>query len=208
MHARKYLLLIPTLVVALLCGGCATAPKADTADVAKITLESAMAEAAAFQKAGHPEQALTALKAAAARFPADKAPWLRIAQMKFDTANYGEAIMNALEALQRDPSDNAANSIVTVSGLRLATKSLSDLRTQNALTGSVKTEAQDLAKLLRDNLGEAILVPPSVKPVVHQLVRPRLPVVVKSDKPANAVAAKSPVAEVESGKPNPFGGLK
>jgi hypothetical protein len=40
-----------------------------------------------------------------------------MAQIKFDRASYGEAIMNALEALQRDPTDKLGNSIVAVSGL-------------------------------------------------------------------------------------------
>ncbi|MFX6250426.1 hypothetical protein ABTF88_20855, partial [Acinetobacter baumannii] len=80
-------------------------------------------------------------------------------------------IVNAQEALKRDPADKVANSIVTVSGLRLATKSLGDLRSQNALNGSVKTEAQDLTKILRESLGENTLVPAPAKPVAA--VRPR-----------------------------------
>lgn len=210
MHARSSLFIVPLMVAALL-GGCATTTKSDESATPKLSLETALAEAATAQKAGHPDQAVLLLKGAATHYPADKSPWLRIAQIKFDMANYGEAIMNALEALQRDPSDNAANSIVTVSGLRLATKSLSDLRTQNALSGSVKTEAQDLAKLLRENLGEAVLVPPGPKVAEHVVRRPRPPGIVKVEKtgvaPAKGAAPASPEGD---GKPssNPFGGLK
>jgi hypothetical protein len=45
-----------------------------------------------------------------------------MAQMRFDSTNYGEAIVNALEALERDPDDTLANSIVAVSGLRVTSK--------------------------------------------------------------------------------------
>lgn len=216
MQARKFVLMIP-LVLAALLSACATPPKAVEEEAQKATIETSMEEATTAQKAGQPERALTILKAAAANFPADKQPWLRIAQMKFDTANYGEAIMNALEALQRDPTNNIANSIVAVSGLRLATKSLSDLRTQNALSGSVKTEAQDLAKLLRENLGESVLVPPAVNSVVHAPVRPHHIVATKKVKAVTVgIAAPTaippaevkPAAPSDSGKPNPFGGLK
>ena len=208
MHARKCLSIVPLVLGALLTA-CVTTPKSDDVNGPKIALETAMADAATAQKAGHPDQAITLLKGAANRYPADKSPWLRIAQIKFDSANYGEAIMNALEALQRDPTDNVANRIVTVSGLRLATKSLSDLRTQNALSGSVKTEAQDLAKLLRDSLGESVLVPAAPKSVSHSYARSRSPVVPKADKSAVAAPLKAAApANSESGKPNPFGGLK
>jgi hypothetical protein len=79
--------------------------------------------------------------------------------MHFDSTNYGEAIVDALEALERDPDDTLANSIVAVSGLRVTSKALADLSQKNNLTGNVRTEAQDLAKLLRTSLNEDVLVP-------------------------------------------------
>ncbi len=51
-----------------------------------------------------------------------------------------------------------ANSIAAVSGLRVASKALAELTRKNNLSGNVKTEAQDLAKLLRTSLGEDVLV--------------------------------------------------
>lgn len=204
MHVRK-LNSVYFVLLASLLGACAAPVK--TPEPAKVTLESAVTEANSAQAAGQTEQALSLFKDAANKFPTDKTPWLRIAQIKFDSASYGEAIINALEALQRDPTDKIANSIVTVSGLRLATKSLADLRTQNALSGTVKNEAQDLAKLLRENLGETVLVP---APLVTS-PRPRVsaPVAVKpalaSSKPiSSSVKADAP----DNGKSNPFGGLK
>jgi hypothetical protein len=67
-------------------------------------------------------------------------------------------------SLQRDPNDKLGNSIVAVSGLRLSTKALADLSQQNNLNGSLRSEAQDLAKLLRTSLGEDVLVPGARKP--------------------------------------------
>jgi len=186
-----------------LISACAPPGKMSDADAAK-TLESSVAEATSAQKAGQTDQALTLLKGAANRFPADKTPWQRIAQIKFDNGNYGEAITNALEALQRDPADKIANSIVTVSGLRLATKSLSNLRTQNALSGTVKSEAQDLAKMLRETLGEPVLVPPPSKPSAAR-VAPRVNLPGATKPTGSATKADS---NNDSGHPNPFGGLK
>lgn len=204
MHIRKlnsaYVLLLASLL-----GACAAPVKAP--EPVKVTLESAVTDANAAQAAGQTDQALSLFKDAANKFPADKTPWLRMAQIKFDSGIYGEAIINALEALQRDPSDKIANSIVTVSGLRLATKSLADLRTQNALSGTVKNEAQDLAKLLRENLGETVLVPPPTAAAPRPRVSAPLAMkpVAASSKPTSASAK---VDTPDSGKSNPFGGLK
>jgi hypothetical protein len=109
----------------------------------------------------------------------------------------------------------------------LATKSLSDLRTQNALNGSVKSEAEDLTKILRESLGENVLVPSTgAKPVAqarpaHPVRRPRKgaavaavpasPAAPSSSAPAAAPAsAPTPAAKSDSSGsgPNPFGGLK
>ncbi|MBC7405277.1 MAG: hypothetical protein H7252_06290 [Cytophaga sp.] len=148
---------IPFIV---LLSACADSPKKITDFQISPSLDSMLAKASAVSNAGQSEQALSQLKSATASFPADKKPWLQMAQINFDGANYGDAINNALEVLQRDPSDKVANSIVVVSGLRLSTKALADLSQQNNLSGSVRTEAQDLAKLLRESLGESILIPP------------------------------------------------
>ena len=122
-------------------------------------MASAMAEADAAVLAGQNDKAYAILKTAGTTFPTDKTPWVRMAQMHFDSTNYGEAIVDALEALERDPDDTLANSIVAVSGLRVTSKALADLSQKNNLTGNVRTEARDLAKLLRTSLNEDVLVP-------------------------------------------------
>jgi hypothetical protein len=203
-HVRQ-LNYVYCVLLASLLGACAAPVKSP--EPVKVTLESVVTEANSAQAAGQTDQALSLFKDAANKFPTDKTPWLRIAQIKFDNASYGEAITNALEALQRDPTDKIANSIVTVSGLRLATKSLADLRTQNALSGTVKNEAQDLAKLLRENLGETVLVPTSTTTATRSRLSPPAAVkpVTAASKPTSATVK---VDTPESGKSNPFGGLK
>jgi predicted Zn-dependent protease len=121
-------------------------------------MAAAMADVDAAVMAGQNDKAYALLKSAGATFPTDKTPWVRMAQMRFDSTDYGQAIVDALEALERDPDDTLANSIVAVSGLRVTSKALADLSQKNNLSGNVRTEAQELAKLLRSSLGEEVLV--------------------------------------------------
>jgi hypothetical protein len=130
-------------------------------------------------------------------YPADKSPWLSIAQTRYEAGQYGDAIINAQEVLVRDPNDTLANSIIAISGLRLSTRSLADLSRQNNLSGSIRTESQDLAKLLRESLGETVLVPPAAT------VQPPPP-------PARGkvTAKKGGKAKQEDSSANPFDALK
>jgi predicted Zn-dependent protease len=152
---------VPLTCIALLSACASTAPTeaSHAATKSAATMATAMAEADAAVLAGQNDKAYTILKKAGGTFPTDKTPWVRMAQMHFDSTNYGEAIVDALEALERDPDDTLANSIVAVSGLRVTSKALADLSQKNNLTGNVRTEAQDLAKLLRTSLNEDVLVP-------------------------------------------------
>ena len=142
-------------VCAAALSACGTTPT--------ITLPSSsamLAQASQAASSGQKEQAVTLWKQAAAAFPTDKAPWVSIAQTRYDGGQYGEAIVSAQEILVRDPNDQLANSIIAISGLRLSTRALADLSRQNNLNGPLRTESQDLAKLLRESLGETVLVPP------------------------------------------------
>jgi predicted Zn-dependent protease len=149
--------------VAAVLSACSTAPK--VVEVPKPSMGDLMAQATQAASSGQKEQAVTLWKQTAAAFPAEKTPWVSIAQARYDAGQYGEAIVSAQEALVRDPNDQVANSIIAVSGLRLSTRALSDLSRQNNLTGPLRTESQDLAKLLRESLGETVLVPPQPAPV-------------------------------------------
>jgi Flp pilus assembly protein TadD len=175
---------------------CTVAPVAPTVAV-KPPLQSMLAQAGAASSAGQKEQAVTLWKEAASAYPTDKSPWLGIAQTRYETGQYGDAIINAQEVLVRDPNDTLANSIIAISGLRLSTRALADLSRQNNLSGSLRTESQDLAKLLRESLGETVLVPPQPAPVQQAAA------------PARGKAAKKSRAKQEDDtSANPFGALK
>lgn len=153
-------LLTAVLIGAATLAGCASDGSLQAGGKAGgQSLERMLADADRAAAAGQHEKALAALKAAAANYPSEKSPWLQMAQMRFDRGNYSEAIVQAQEALQCDPADKQALSIIAVSGLRLSTRSLAELNQQSSLGGSVRSEAQELARTLRNTLGEDVLVP-------------------------------------------------
>ena len=163
--------LIPCITAVLLLSACAGTPPTTSAVPAAATLDAAMADAERSVAAGNADKAYEILRHAGSRFPAEKAPWVQIAQLKFDRGHYGDAIANALEGLQRDPKDRQGNSIVAVAGLRVSTKAVADLSRQNSLGGPLRTEAQELANLLRTTLNEDVLVPgKNTKPPVKKPV--------------------------------------
>jgi tetratricopeptide (TPR) repeat protein len=182
--------LLPAVVCAVLLAACATADQPPPAKPVA-SLAAMLTEAETTQKAGQNGRALMLLKQAAETYPAEKMPWLRMAQLRYETNSYGEAILSAQEVLERDPDDAVANSIVAVSGLRLASRALADLAQRNNLNGTVKSEAHDLAKLLKDALGEVTLVPrPAAKP--------------REPKASSPGAPSAPAARKSSNSNDPF----
>lgn len=178
---------------AIILGACATAPTATA--VARPSVASLMEKAGQASASGNKELAVTLWKQTAAAFPAEKTPWVNIAQTRYDAGQYGDAIVSAQEILVRDPNDQLANSIIAISGLRLSTRALSDLSRQNNLSGPLRTESQDLAKLLRESLGETVLVPPQAAPAPQRAA-------------ARATAPKKGTAKREESSADPFGALK
>jgi len=183
------------LAGALMLTACTTPEKQAPKPAPVPTLAQMLSEADAAARAGQYDKALVLLKGSGTAYPTDKAPWLQMAQMKFDRAHYGDAIVDALEVLERDPEDKVANSIVAVSGLRLSSKALADLSRQNNLNGSLRSEAQELAKLLRASIGEDVLLPSAKRPAAPAPKRP---------------AAATPAAKgaPTQGAADPFSGLK
>jgi predicted Zn-dependent protease len=191
---------LTSLVCVAMLSACATtSPPAPTAVARTTSIKAAMAEANAAALSGHPDRAYALLKSATVAYPADKAPWVRMAQMRFDSNNYGDAIVNALEALHRDPDDTLANSVVAVSGLRLSSKALADLTRKNNLSGTVRTEAQDLARLLRNSLNEDVLVPNQGRGTQRKTEQ-------KAKPPSVTTASSSTQSKPANG--DPFGALK
>lgn len=145
--------------VVLACGviaGCAAPNTPPSADV----FNKSLADADAVAKSGDQERALGLYQALAKSDPTREEPWSRIAQIQFAQNHYGQAIVAAQEALQRDQTDRQAKSVLAVAGLRIATQSLGELRQDASLAGDAKSDAQALAKQLRDTLGESALFPP------------------------------------------------
>ena len=192
--------LFRTLAVAAIAAtlsACATAP---TAPPPVPKLADLLSQASQAATSGQREKAVTLWQQTAKAYPADKTPWTNIAQTRYDAGQYGEAIINAQEILVRDPNDKLANSIIAISGLRLSTRAIGDLSRQNNLTGTLRTESQDLAKLLRESLGESVLFPtPSSKAVADRNTdRP---------KPKDKKPSSKPAADNDS-KADPFSALK
>ena len=160
--------LLGAFACAATLAACSTAPVAPPAAPKLTDLLSQASQASA---AGKKDQAVTVWKQAATAFPADKTPWVSIAQTRYESGQYGEAIQAAQEVLLRDPNDKMANSIIAISGLRLSTRALSDLSRQSNLAGPIKTESQDLARILRETLGDTVLVPPAAAQPVRAAAR-------------------------------------
>ena len=152
---------------AALTGCSATAPVVPKGPAPLSELLSKGSQAAA---TGQKEEAISVWKQAGQAYPADKAPWANIAQSRYDSGQYGEAIVNAQEVLLRDPNDKVANGIIAVAGLRLANRALGDLSRQNGMTPQVRVDVQEQAKMLRENMGDresAIAPQPRRQPPVR-----------------------------------------
>ncbi|MEW5787872.1 MAG: tetratricopeptide repeat protein [Pseudomonadota bacterium] len=108
---------------------------------------------------GNVERAIDLLGEVADDHPSSKEPWVKLAKIHFDAQDYGNAIVAADEALQRDNGDQVAKGIRVVAGLRVAAQSLNDLRNDADLKGTARADAVTLANLLREALGEEVLVP-------------------------------------------------
>ncbi len=190
-------LVVATLVPIL--AACSTMP-AKTGGYAMV-LENA--EAAV--KAGRVESALVSFDEAAQADPTSKQPWLRIAQLQFEAGNYGRAIVAAEEVLQRDPADQVADSVLTVSGLRIASQSLERLQGSGALASqTARIEAERLAATMRATMGETILdsgPPPAAK------ARTRAPTRRASTPPPKPATPAAEKPKSASDIANPFGGM-
>lgn len=208
-------------LLAALMVGCSTAPTA--APSSEPELGAMLEEARTAQQAGDSAKALSVLHAATRAHPSATAPWSRMAQIQFDAGNYGAAIVSAQEVLQRDTKDTTANSLIAVSGLRASAMALQQLRHGDAVSGTTRTEAEGLARKIRESLGETVLVPsPAVveavsvptRPVTQRAARPTA-----AKRPADATAAAAPATtqppaaapakkEASAAPRNPFGALQ
>ncbi|MBC9903222.1 MULTISPECIES: hypothetical protein [Achromobacter] len=146
--------------------GCATSPKPQT----DAEYKQSMTHATQTLAAKGNDQAVAEFQEIALLNPARGEPWSYIAKIRFDEQKYGEAIVAADEALNRDPEDFTAKTVRAVGGLRVAMQSLADLRANALLAGNARTDAVALAAAMRETLGQDVLFPEGYKPP-----RPRQP---------------------------------
>lgn len=198
-----------TALVALCALMAACASTRDKTPPTAEVYNKQLGEADAVWKSGDLDKALPMYRTLADSDPAREEPWSRLAQIEFGREHYGQAIAAAQEALQRDPSDRQAKSVLAVSGLRVAVQSLAELRKDSALAGDATSDAQVLARQLRDTLGEATLFPEEAKeearPAPKKKVRRRRHVA-PARSAADAPAADTPAAAATppSAGANPF----
>lgn len=146
--------------------GCATYPKPQT----DAEYKQSMTHATQTLASKGNDQAVAEFQEIAVLNPSRGEPWSYIAKIRFDEQKYGEAIVAADEALNRDPEDFTAKTVRAVGGLRVAMQSLADLRANALLAGNARTDAVALAAAMRETLGQDVLFPEGYKPP-----RPRQP---------------------------------
>lgn len=173
---------------------CSSLQKQDTESAQRAVQEKVDARLTAADEAlkqGQSQQAFEQLDQAIKIDPSAKQPWVRKAQIHFEARQYGYAINDAQEVLQRDVNDLTAQSILAVSGLRVSADALAHLRKVNEVKGSTRNEAESVAKLIREALGEPILVAPQAEPAAASVKSIRR--VVRRTVPAPAKATAEPV---------------
>jgi len=207
MKQRLFLFSATVLVCAAMVG-CAT-QNGNPAASSPEAFNKALADADAVAKGGDQTRALALYDQLTKADPTREEPRSRMAQIQFSQSHYGQAIVAAQEALSRDQTDRAAKSVLAVSGLRVATESLGQLRQDAGLTGDAKADASVLAHQLRDTLGENTLFPEEAdekKPVVKKRRVVRRPVAAAqkpAEKAADGAAAVAPSAPAPAQKAAP-----
>lgn len=146
--------LVPLAGALALLAGCATTQPQSDAEYA----QAISAAQRTFTQSGA-DQAVASFEEIARRNPTRGEPWAYVARIQFDQENYGQAIVAADEALSREPENTVAKSVRVVAGLRVALRSLQDLREDSRLAGTTRGEALVLANSLRETLGQEDLFP-------------------------------------------------
>lgn len=136
--------------------GCATWSGQD-----KVSYNVLMNRAQSKELVGDREGAVKAYKRAAKENPVKGQPWVELAQLYFAGGDYARAIVAAMEGQKRSLNSWRADSVLTISGLRVALKSLKHLRNEVGVRGPVREEAQRLVQLMQTALGVDTLVPGS-----------------------------------------------
>lgn len=193
--------LITTLCSLALISGCATAPEVKPKTSAELIKESQVA-----LDNGKIETAVSLLESATRSNPADATPWLKQAQVYFDADNYPAAIQASDEAMKRDPVNKEAKAIAVVASLRVAIRALSDMNQDSLLRGSNRSEAERLARALRETLAQDQLVPIEEPKTNNRRANRRAPA--RNAAPARPAAAAPATPAAAPATGNPFGALR
>lgn len=176
------------IAAALSLGACATGnPDGKLTDLPPMDklLESADQTLAS----GDRDAAVKQYTQAAAANPTSAKPWVKIAQTEFEANNYPATIQAADEAMKRDTTSKEAKALAVVASLRVAVQALADMRKDVQLRGTTRSEAEQLAKSLRETLGQDVLVPTAAEKPATPPAKPR------STKPATPRPSARPAAD-------------
>lgn len=176
--------------------------------------DQAMAKAESVLQDGQREEAISLYEQIAKASPEREEPWTRIAHIRYAEHQYPHAIVAAWEAMRRDGADVQVKGVFTASALRVARNALPGLRDDSELAAHVRTDAQLLAKMLRQTFGERVLHPePVASPAVRRgAATARRPRAMPSAEPVGT--ARAPAAPATSAPPtgggeaDPFGALR
>lgn len=149
-----------SLALVFMLSGCVSVPAPSLKpEEFNVVLEASGKSVDSLLQQGNQKEAIKLLDDMSRRNPDRKEPWARKAKIYFDAGNYAQAITAAEEVLQRDPAERSAKVIRAVSGLRIAGQSLNELRSDAELKGSAHSDAVGLVRVMRETLGEDVLVP-------------------------------------------------
>jgi Flp pilus assembly protein TadD len=205
--SNKWLVLCLAIGISVL-NGCASNTATTTMTIEEFAqvMSQSNAQVQSLLEKGENDEAMTILARLAKQNPSRKEPWERMAKIQFDSGNYAQAIVSAEEVLQRDETDRMAKSIRVVAGLRVASQSLSNLRNDVELKGNARSDAANLVAVMRETLGEDVLVPPN-----ELEARKKREAAAAAARNKAAAKAKQPVSQ-EEGPParggDPFGLLR
>ncbi len=206
---------LPSIVVLAIAAGvsaCATPPVVP--EIPRLDADAAVEQANALIGSGQTSQAIDVLDQAAKDNPVSARPWLRRAQLQFEQSDYPAAIVSAEEAVKRDPASQEARSIAVVASLRIAIRSLTELRGEQNLNASAQAEAQRLALVLRESLSTELLLPPPPlpeppkKPAKRPVAKRPAPVAASTAPAATASNVPVPPTPAPADNADPFGALR
>jgi tetratricopeptide (TPR) repeat protein len=158
---------------------------------------------------GNQDKAIQLLDESSRADPTYADPWVKMAQIYFDSSNYPMAIKAADEATKRDPARRETKAIAVVASLRVAIQALGEMREDSGLRGNTREEAERLARTLRETLSIDQILPaaPAAAPTNKNSAPPPATPAAKPAPAPRAPARKSGASDA-SGAANPFQVLK